>query len=60
MMAERVSADLVSKMGVNPVLTDVGRGRFEVVVEGRTIFSKAELGRFPHHGEIVRLLRAGK
>lgn len=59
-MAERVSAELSSKMKITPVLTDAGRGRFDVVVEGRTIFSKSDLGRFPYPGEIVRLLRAGK
>jgi hypothetical protein len=43
-----------------PVLEDVGKGRFEVVLDGRTIFSKGELGRFPRPGEIVKLLRGQK
>lgn len=32
------------------------RSQFDVVVDGRTIFSKQDRGRFPLPGEIVRLL----
>ncbi len=32
-------------------------GVFEVVVDGRLVFSKKQLGRFPEEGEIVHLLR---
>jgi selT/selW/selH-like putative selenoprotein len=31
------------------------RGRFEVTLDDRLIFSKAKLRRFPHTGEILRL-----
>lgn len=30
-------------------------GRFEVTLDGRLIFSKAKLRRFPDEGEILRL-----
>ena len=33
-------------------------GVFEVTVDGRKIFSKKALGRFPVEGEVVELLRA--
>ena len=33
------------------------KGRFEVTIDGELVFSKAELHRFPHEGEIVGLLR---
>lgn len=32
------------------------RSQFDVIVDGHTIFSKAQTGRFPLPGEIVRLL----
>jgi len=31
---------------------------FEVAADGKTIFSKRKLGRFPEPGEIVDLVRA--
>jgi selT/selW/selH-like putative selenoprotein len=33
-------------------------GVFDVVVDGATVFSKREQGRFPEAGEIVAALRA--
>jgi selenoprotein W-related protein len=35
-------------------------GVFEVTVDGRLVFSKKALGRFPNEGEILKLLRHGK
>lgn len=58
--AEAVQAELERYMGVKAELVDVSKGRFEVVVEGVTIFSKAQEGRFPNPKEIVTLLRKGK
>ncbi|MDQ6884520.1 MAG: Rdx family protein [Candidatus Dormibacteraeota bacterium] len=31
------------------------RGRFEVTVDDKLLFSKAKLGRFPNDGEILKL-----
>jgi hypothetical protein len=33
-----------------------GRGQFDVIRDGVTIFSKRETGRFPGDGEILRAL----
>ena len=33
-------------------------GIFDVIVDGQTIFSKHEVGRFPEHEEILGALRA--
>jgi selenoprotein W-related protein len=33
-------------------------GVFEVVLDGRLLFSKRQLGRFPQQGEVERLLSA--
>jgi selenoprotein W-related protein len=36
-----------------------GRGGvFEVVVDGKKVFSKKALGRFPQDGEVLALIRA--
>jgi selenoprotein W-related protein len=32
-------------------------GVFEVVADGRLVFSKKQLGRFPEEGEVARLLQ---
>jgi selenoprotein W-related protein len=43
-------------MGVECELIASGGGVFEIVVDGRKMFSKKALGRFPQEGEIVELL----
>lgn len=35
-----------------------GGGVFDVVADGRLVFSKKRTGRFPHPGEIVAELRS--
>ena len=35
-------------------LVDGGGGVFEVALDGRPVFSKKELGRFPDNGEVER------
>lgn len=35
-------------------LVDGGGGVFEVALDGRLVFSKKELGRFPDNGEVER------
>ena len=35
------------------------RGQFDVIADGRLIYSKKETGRFPEDGEVRRLLEAG-
>ncbi|MBI4952613.1 MAG: hypothetical protein HY908_11315 [Myxococcales bacterium] len=42
--------------GVEARIVPGGRGQFDVVVDGRTIFSKEDAGRFPEHREIIALL----
>ena len=32
-------------------------GVYEIAVDGRTIFSKKQLNRFPEEGEILRLIK---
>jgi hypothetical protein len=33
-----------------------GRGQYDVIADGRPVFSKQELGRFPEDGEVLGLL----
>jgi selT/selW/selH-like putative selenoprotein len=58
--AQAAADELKKYMGIDAVLEDVGKGRFEVVVEGRTVYSKASSGQFPKPMELVKLLRSGK
>jgi selenoprotein W-related protein len=47
-----LAASLKSKYGVESKLIRGERGVFDVVVDGRKVFSKHELGRFPEDQEI--------
>lgn len=44
-------------MGVESALTPGGGGVFDVVVDGKTVFSKKAIGRFPEPGEVVSMLQ---
>lgn len=43
--------------GIEIELIKSAGGAFEVFVEGKKIFSKLDLGRFPEHSEIIDLLK---
>lgn len=45
------------ELQLSPELIAGGGGVFDVVADGRLIFSKQETGRFPEPGEIVAALR---
>ena len=50
-------SDEILELGVHQVNLVAGSGGvFEVTVEGRTLFSKADSNRFPEPGEIASLL----
>jgi selenoprotein W-related protein len=40
-------------------LIESSGGVFEVEMDGKLIFSKKKLGRFPDDGEIVKLVKGG-
>jgi len=42
---------------VKPVLHEGDDGIFDVVVDGRLVFSKHDAGRFPEDDEVLALLR---
>ncbi len=41
---------------MQPVLVKGGAGVFDVVLDGRLIYSKHQTGRFPDHAEILSQL----
>jgi len=43
--------------GINVELIEGGGGIFDVKRDGRLIFSKKEVGRFPEHEEIIKKLK---
>jgi selenoprotein W-related protein len=53
-----LAAELKEKLGVHSRLVASGGGVFEVSVDGRPIFSKKALGRFPEDGEIAEKILA--
>jgi len=52
-----VAAEIERELGVTARLVKGARGVFDVVVDGRLVFSKDRAGRFPDPGEVVRLIR---
>jgi selenoprotein W-related protein len=47
----------MQEMGVESTMTPGGGGVFDVIVDGKTVFSKKSVGRFPEAGEIVSMLQ---
>ncbi len=45
-----------NKYGIKPQLIKSGGGVFEVIVDGKKIFSKKETGRFPKNEEILETI----
>ena len=45
-------------VGVDSELIAGSGGVFEITVDGKKVFSKKALGRFPEDGEILGLIRA--
>jgi selenoprotein W-related protein len=44
--------------GIDASIREGAKSQYDVVVDGETIFSKEELGRFPEDGEVLELLGA--
>ncbi len=52
-----MAAEIERELGVRAELVKGARGVFDVVVDGRLVFSKGQTGRFPDPGEVVRFIR---
>jgi selT/selW/selH-like putative selenoprotein len=55
--AAGLGAALSRELGVDAELVRGERGVFDVLVDGRVIFSKHSAGRFPTDAEIVQAIR---
>lgn len=53
-----MAAEIETEFGVKSDLEGGGSGVYDVVVDGVTLFSKHETGRFPEAGEIARAIRS--
>jgi selenoprotein W-related protein len=51
---------LEDELGIQPELIGSSGGVFEVEYEGKLVFSKKAIGRFPDLGEVIGLIKAGK
>jgi selT/selW/selH-like putative selenoprotein len=56
--ATSLAAELKSALGIDATVTPGGRGQFDVLADGKRIWSKQERGRFPERAEIVAALSA--
>jgi selT/selW/selH-like putative selenoprotein len=52
-----VAEEVKKEYNVEAKLSDDNPGWFDVVVNGKTVFSKAKAQRFPRSGEIVEEIR---
>ncbi len=53
-----MAAELKQEYGVDAELIKGSGGVFDVVVEGRKVFSKHDVDRFPEEGEVIATLNA--
>ena len=55
--AAGLAAELKEYTGLDSELVSGERGDFEVTVDGKKIFSKQKLSRFPEHGEVLKIIK---
>jgi len=55
-----LAAEIKTHTGVDAKLTAGGGGVFDVIADGKTIFSKKSVGRFPEAAEILGMLKQKK
>ena len=55
-----MAAELKKNLGANTTLTPSSGGVFEVIVDGKPVFSKKQVGRFPNEVEVLEKLKQKK
>ena len=55
-----MAAELDKALGVKTELIQGRGGVFDVVVDGKKVFSKHDLDRFPEDGEVLGLIRGDR
>jgi selT/selW/selH-like putative selenoprotein len=53
-----LAEELLKKFDVEAKLVPGNKGIFDVVVDGKTVFSKSEVRRFPNPGEVINEIKA--
>jgi len=53
----RLRDDLSRSVGVTPRIRFGGFGQFDVMVDGKVVFSKKQAGRSPTAADIVRVIK---
>ena len=53
----RLRDDLAKTLGVTPTIRFGGFGQLDVLVDGKTVFSKKQAGRSPTAADIVHAVR---
>jgi selT/selW/selH-like putative selenoprotein len=53
-----LAEEIYKALGVKAVLTEGSKGVFDVFVDGKRIFSRAETGRLPEPDEIIGRLKS--
>lgn len=54
-----MAAELKEGLGVEVKLIEGSRGIFDITVDGKLVFSKAQTHKFPGAGEALRAVRGG-
>jgi len=52
-----LAEELKQAFGVDAVLVPGSGGVFDVTVDGKLVYSKSEIGRFPSPGEVVKIMK---
>jgi len=52
-----LAAELKSALNVEATIIEGSRGIFDVAVDGKLVFSKYQVGRFPKPGEVSAMLK---
>ena len=53
-----MAAEIKKDFGIETTLTPGGRGVFDVVVDGTTVYSKSKTDRFPAPGEVTQAIKS--
>ena len=56
--AASLAEELLKEFDVETKLVPGSKGIFDVVVDGKTVFSKSEVRRFPNPGEVINEIKA--
>lgn len=52
-----MAEELKKSLNVESTLIAGSNGVFDVIVDGKKVFSKKQTGRFPHPGEIIKEIK---